>query len=175
MTSSRRRLVCVLLASLPAGLPLLILGGQLVPARKHRPRPPAATKPLMQVRLLPSTGEPSAPAVRKPTSQPVAAQPMPAASPDGQAAYLPAAMLSEWPRPLGEPPLLLLDAAPEIIEGVLLINEHGEVDQVWLPDDPLPEQPRRQLQSQLRALRFAPGRLYGRPVRSRLRIALRIG
>lgn len=62
--------------------------------------------------------------------------------------------------------------APVFIEAVLLINEQGQVDQLSLPDEGMSDAQRRQLQAQFRALRFTPGQLFGRPVRSRLRIEL---
>lgn len=120
-----------------------------------------------------------------------AAPAVPAASPGAgieasdAPAYLPASQLTEWPRqrttdsPLAEDEGKIDDVSmsaawqmPKTVEAVLMIDEHGEVNRVQLKGDALEPPERQWLDQRLRAMRFVPGYLYGRPVRSRLAIEL---
>ena len=100
-------------------------------------------------------------------------------------AYLPVSQLTEWPRQRAdiEPRINDEDAgddmslpaawrSPKVVEAVLMIDEHGEVNHVQLHDDALTLPVRQGLDRRLRSVRFVPGRLFGRPVRSRLTIEL---
>lgn len=116
---------------------------------------------------------------------------LPAASPgegieaSDAPAYLPASQLTEWPRqratdlPLADDEGKIDDVSmsaawrmPKTVEAVLMIDEHGEVNRVQLKGDALEPPERQWLDQRLRAMRFVPGYLYGRPVRSRLAIEL---
>lgn len=100
-------------------------------------------------------------------------------------AYLPASQLTEWPRqratdsPLADDegkiddvPMSAAWHMPKTVEAVLMIDEHGAVNRVQLKGDALEPPERQWLDQRLRAMRFVPGYLYGRPVRSRLAIEL---
>lgn len=176
MKSTSRRWLCAVLAWLPACLPLILFGQYVrLPGNAHAGPDTAVVVSPIQVRLLPTPDERPA-AVSRAQDQQLA---LPAATAVAAtvADYLPVASLSEWPRPLGTPDAFWLagDGPSTIIESVLLINEHGDVDQVAFLNDVLSVPERRQLEAQLRTLRFSPGKLFGRPVRSRLRIELRLG
>ncbi len=98
-----------------------------------------------------------------------------AASDEG-AAYLPAAQLTERPQLLRDiaPDWPAQDRLPQRMVCTLLVSEHGDVDRV-LCDEPVVSPATLQaVGERFRAARFAPGRLYGRPVRSALRIELRL-
>lgn len=100
-------------------------------------------------------------------------------------AFLPVSQLTEWPRPLADarPPPGDDDGAadepapaagdgPIRLIAVVMIDERGKVDDVQLDEHALVPALRPWLERRLRALRFAPGRLFGRPVRSRLAVEL---
>ena len=100
-------------------------------------------------------------------------------------AYLPVAQLTEWPRQRAriEPDagdddvpddVSIPDVwrSPTVVEAVLMIDEQGEVNHVQLYGDALALPVRQGLDRRLRAMRFVPGRLFGRPVRSRLTVEL---
>lgn len=98
------------------------------------------------------------------------------------AAYLPVSQLTEWPRqhpqvaPADDdgagPPLPATWGQAITMVAVLMIDEQGEVRHVQLDDDAIERPVRRWLEHRLMTLRFDPGRLYGRPVRSRLALEL---
>ncbi len=194
MTGRRRTAVCGVLALLPAGL---TLGALLRPALQV----PADTRhpDVMLVRVMPGPGhltkrtdprktidaaQPSVPNSGKHADQnrEQADTQAPAADNEAIGGYLPVSRLTEWPR-LDEhapspspavPPIGPHADGPRLFDAVLLINEHGDVDQVALPEPSLSAAQQRQLQEYFLALRFVPGRLFGRPVRSRLRIEIRL-
>lgn len=94
--------------------------------------------------------------------------------------YLPASQLTEWPRQQpqvapadgDEAPLLASWGQAIAVVAVLMIDEQGEVRHVQLDDDAIELPVRQWLEHRLMALRFVPGHLYGRPVRSRLVLEL---
>ncbi len=95
---------------------------------------------------------------------------------DDVAAYLPAAQLTERPQLLRDIPRdwRAEDRLPQRMVCTLLVSEYGDVDRV-LCDEPVVALATLQaVGERFRAARFAPGRLYGRPVRSALRIELRL-
>ncbi len=100
---------------------------------------------------------------------------MPTISEGDDGGYLPASQLTERPQVLRDivpdwtqPPM------PQPVTGVLMINEFGDVDRVVLADAMLTPVQQDALRSQLAAARFAPGKLYGRPVKTALRIEIRL-
>lgn len=100
---------------------------------------------------------------------------MPAISEADGDAYLPASQLTERPQVLRDivsdwtqPPMT------QPVTGVLMINEFGDVDRVVLTDATLTPVQQDALRSQLAGARFAPGKLYGRPVKTALRIEVRL-
>jgi hypothetical protein len=98
------------------------------------------------------------------------------ATADEGAAYLPAAQLTERPQLLQDiaPDWRAQDRLPQRMVCTLLVSEYGDVDRV-LCDEPVVSPATLQaVGERFRAARFAPGRLYGRPVRSALRIELRL-
>lgn len=111
---------------------------------------------------------------------------LPAAAPQREsfdaAAYLPASQLTEWPRqhpqvaPTDDdgdgPPRPATWGQAITVVAVLMIDEQGEVRHVQLDDDAIERPLRHWLEHRLMALRFVPGRLYGRPVGSRLALEL---
>lgn len=89
--------------------------------------------------------------------------------------YVPAAHLHERPAALDE--IADDDTQPtplQPIECVLLISEHGAVDDVLFPHAALTPEQLQRWRNRLTAIRFSPGRLYGRAVRAALRLELRI-
>ncbi len=96
-----------------------------------------------------------------------------AASGDGgTVAYLPVAQLTERPQVLQDIPSewTLHDLSPQRISCVLLISEYGDVDRVLFDAPSLTLQQRQALRERFQVARFVPGKLYGRSVRSALRI-----
>ncbi len=197
--SVARRALCGTLALLMGGAPFWMLVNAGRPATRHALA--AADRSIFTVALLepalPHTAfeaaqpaEMNFTAAEDQTSRRDAATP--AVSTHGalhevvheviQEAYLPASQLTAWPQQLpqassasDEDDSLSLPASwadLKTVVAVLMIDEQGEVRQVQLDDEAL-EQPLRQLLAQrLMALRFVPGKLYGRPVRSRLALEL---
>lgn len=93
--------------------------------------------------------------------------------PDG---YLPASVLTERPQVLRDiepewhfPGVLL----PNLV-ALLLINEYGDVDRVLLDQASLSPMLEEDLRLRFLAMRFTPGRLHDRPVKSALRIEIRL-
>ncbi len=100
-----------------------------------------------------------------------------AADPAGEgAAYLPAAQLTERPQLLQDiaPDWHAPQRLPQRMVCTLLVSEYGDVDRVLCDDPALAPASLQAVGERFRAARFAPGRLYGRPVRSTLRIELRL-
>ena len=101
--------------------------------------------------------------------------------------YMPAAALSERPVLLqdiddlidlatvghDEPVLPVLPVLTEVT-GVLLINEYGKVDRLQFETGALTRYLEVMLAQRFAAARFIPGKIDGKPVRSALRIALRL-
>ncbi len=94
---------------------------------------------------------------------------------DEGVAYLPAAQLTERPQPLQDiaPDWAEPGAIPPPLNGILLINEYGDVDRVLLDERGLTSAQQWILRERFLAARFVPGKLYGRPVRTALRIEIR--
>ncbi len=90
--------------------------------------------------------------------------------------YLPASLLTERPQVVRDidPEWRLPGIALPVLACTLLINEYGDVDQV-LPEgvslSPMLEQ---DVRTRFMAARFSPGKLHGRPVRTALRIEIRL-
>lgn len=178
MTRGSRQLVCLLLSPMVAALTLL----PWLPATTPEGAGPADPS-VVRVRLVHSPAASVMPAIdpaqprrsnsagdkdqtgRRPRQRQVA-------MPDG---YLPLSRLTEWPVALNDlaPDFddSTRDGGVQLLEAVLLINEFGGVDRVLLSDAGWAQQA---LLDHLRRLRFAPGRLFGRPVKSALRIELRL-
>ncbi len=72
---------------------------------------------------------------------------------------------AEWRMPGVELPVLV---------ALLLINEYGDVDSVVLERASLLSMLEEDIRSRFLAMRFTPGRLHGRPVKSALRIEIRL-
>lgn len=99
-------------------------------------------------------------------------------------AYVPAAELSERPLLLQDIDALLdLPSAgiavPDTLSvqqgtGILLINERGGVDRVQFESTAFPRYLEVMLTQRFAEARFLPGKIDGKPVRSALRIALRL-
>lgn len=110
----------------------------------------------------------------------MAAAPLPTAdasdaSAHETAGYVPAALLSERPHALPE---IVYDGLQPMlsqpIECVLLISEHGDVDRVLFNHAALTPLQQQTLRDHLGTIRFTPGRLYGRAVKTAWRIELRL-
>ncbi len=94
---------------------------------------------------------------------------------DDLSAYLPAPQLTERPR-------LLHDAAsswtllpvPLETDCLLLINEYGDVDRVLFDRTALTPAQQQALHERLMPLHFMPGSLFGRKVKTALRISVRV-
>lgn len=192
-----RRALCGTLALLMAGLPFWRLLGSA-----WRPAAPgviaAADLPVITVDLvtpdLPRTAlEPAqppamnfAPAEDQTSRRDAAAPAVSALAARREAvdevAYLPVSQLTAWPRqqPQASPaadegdelPLPAAWGSTKTVVAVLMIDEQGEVRHVQLDDEALEPPLRQWLAHRLRALRFVPGLLYGRPVGSRLALEL---
>jgi hypothetical protein len=94
---------------------------------------------------------------------------------DDSTAYLPASQLTERPQSLHgiAPDWTEPGRIPPLISGVLLINEYGDVDRVLLDERGLTPVQQQLLRERFGRARFVPGKLYGRPVRTALRIEVR--
>lgn len=90
--------------------------------------------------------------------------------------YLPASLLSERPRVLQDidPDWHLDGLSLPAVECVLLINEYGDVDRVLISGSALSPMLAEDVRARFLAARFSPGRLYGRAVKSALRIEVRL-
>lgn len=127
--------------------------------------------------------EQAAPAESRERWSPLASSPqdaeanrdMPAISEADNDGYLPASQLTERPQVLRDiAPDWTQPPMPQPVTGVLMINEFGDVDRVVLNDATLTPVQQDALRSQLAGARFAPGKLYGRPVKTALRIEVRL-
>ncbi len=190
-----RRLVCLLLSPVPPVLLLAVLsplsvlrieGGSGVdaatrvtlasPAQTTEPMVPGeATEPMRPSRRTSASELPDPPAV---------SQSLPASAAtdnendtiqrDGDH-YLPAAQLTERPQ-------VLRDIAsewtqqplPQPVECVLLISEFGDIDRIVINSSALTSAQLQALRERLLAARFVPGKLYGRPVKTALRIEVQL-
>ena len=102
-----------------------------------------------------------------------------------RAEYLPASQLTERPQVLIDIDPELSDRfkfiPPQSLDLALLISEYGDVDRVLIlpPTEtmagPLPALLLKERVQQFLAARFLPGRLYGQPVRSALKIRVSLG
>lgn len=136
----------------------------------------------VQASEAPEASEASEASAAAPPAEPVVNALSPAHETLDETAYLPASQLTEWPRPHPQPSPagddernVLLSTAwgnTRTMVALLMIDEQGEVRQVQLADDSLDRPLRQWLERRVMAMRFLPGRLYGRPVRSRLTLEL---
>jgi hypothetical protein len=94
----------------------------------------------------------------------------------GSDAYLPAFKLTEKPQ-------VVVDIDAEwrlpgvdlpVLVALLLINEYGDVDRVELNQASLLSMLEEDIRSRFLAMKFTPGSLHGRPVKSALRIEIRL-
>lgn len=92
------------------------------------------------------------------------------------AGYLPASLLSERPQVLQDidPDWHFDGLSLPVVECVLLINEYGDVDRVLISGSALSPMLAEDVRARFLAARFSPGRLHGRPVKSALRIEVRL-
>ncbi len=171
-----RTIACLLLSLLPPALLLVVL------LLAGKPRVMAGGMSGSVARAIAVTLHVAAGPGRKQALRPVpqtmatATDPVRAAGVDDGAAYLPAARLTERPQLLQDiaPDWRAEDSLPQRMACTLLVSEYGDVDRV-LCDDPVAAPAALQaVGERFRAARFAPGRLYGRPVPSALRIELRL-
>ena len=90
--------------------------------------------------------------------------------------YVPAYRLTERPQ-------VLIDIDPDwrfpgitlpVFSALLLINEYGDVDKVILEPQRLLPMVEEDIRSRFLIMRFVPGILHGRPVKSALRIEVRL-
>lgn len=85
--------------------------------------------------------------------------------------YLPPSQLTERPQRLSDPgPIWTRAPLQHRVDGVLLINEYGDVDQVIIVSSSVTPAQRQALRELLLLARFTPGRLYGRAVKTALKI-----
>ncbi len=71
---------------------------------------------------------------------------------------------------------LLVPGAPEQVAVLrLLISEYGDVDQTLIEDTVLPLEAEEILSATFKKVKFHPGEINGRVVRSQIRIAIRLG
>lgn len=173
-----RTIACLLLSLLPPALLLVVL------LLASQPRVMAggmsgsvARAIAVTVTLHVAAGPGRKQALRPvPQTMATATDPVPVAGVDDGEAYLPAARLTERPQLLQDiaPDWRAEDSLPQRMACTLLVSEYGDVDRV-LCDDPVAAPAALQVVGErFRAARFAPGRLYGRAVRSALRIELRL-
>lgn len=167
-----RAAACLLLSMLPAMLQIKILmqGSPVLPL--------AARGEVVLVTLLsppPALAAPAADAVATPGQDHVLA-----GRGEGED-YLPVARLTERPQAMSIPEVApasvqplesFLQPAGQTFTCLLLISEQGDIDRVLFDAAGPTMTPAQQQawQQSLRMLRFTPGRLYGRPVKSALRI-----
>ncbi len=181
MNAGSQRLACLLLSVMVTGLTLV----PWLPAmRSERAEP--ANPSVIRVALLPEPATSALPVLDPaqsslPNSTGHTNQTdRPPGPLDEADAYLPLSRLTEWPVANGDTDAELAivsdgsgqGSAVQWLEAVLLINEFGDIDRVLLPDADSSQQ--AILTEHLRRLRFAPGRLFGQPVKSALRIELRL-
>ena len=90
--------------------------------------------------------------------------------------YLPASQLSERPQVLQDidSEWRLPGVQLPVLVGLLLINEYGDVDRVLLRERRLSPMLEEDIRSRFLAMRFSPGRLHQRPVKTALRIEVRL-
>jgi len=132
-------------------------------------------EPMRPNRRTPASALPDPPAVPPSLPASVATDNESSAHQRDSAHYLPAAQLTERPQVLRDiapewtqPPL------PQSVECVLLINEFGDVDRVVIDSTALTVAQGQTLRERLLAARFVPGKLYGRPVKTALRIEVQL-
>ncbi len=186
-----RRAVCLLLSPVPPVLllaalsPLSVLrtggGGGVdnatmvtleLPVQNTVPvapgEPTAPTRPMWRT---PASELPDLPAVPPLLPASAAADNDNGAHQHDGAHYLPAALLTERPQVQRDiEPEWTQQALPQPVECVLLISEFGDVDRVVINSSALTSMQRQALRERLLAARFVPGKLYGRPVKTALRI-----
>lgn len=94
----------------------------------------------------------------------------------GFAAYIPASQLTERPQVIHDiDSEWHLPGVPlPMLAAVLLINEYGDVDRIVLDQRSLSPMLETDLRTRFMAMRFSPGRLRGQPVKSALRIEIRL-
>lgn len=71
--------------------------------------------------------------------------------------------------------LYLPQGLPEPAKVVLLINEHGSIDQVVVLNNVLPVQARNEIINVFSKIKFRPGRISGKPVKVQLQIEIGLG
>lgn len=136
--------------------------------------PPEAPAPLNAPGISPAVQAPTTPsaAVRAAPSEPPAEAPheVTVATTDGGVEYLPSAMLSEVPfpeRPLSIPyPLDSPELGRFSTVLALFIDESGSVRRVRLDGPPLPPALDAAARAAFMGVRWKPGELTGRPVKS---------
>ena len=174
--SVRRAFPCAWLALLLSGALFAML---LAPA----PRWQGAAQRTIAVSLL-AGGQPSAsdPSQKSEPGAPLEADPTTGVIDEGTAAvagidgYLPASLLTERPQVVRDidPEWRLPGIALPVLACTLLINEYGDVDQVLPEGVSLSPTLEQEVRTRFMAARFSPGKLHGRPVRTALRIEIRL-
>lgn len=88
--------------------------------------------------------------------------------------YLPVAQLTERPQLVRDisAEWAQHDLSPQRIVCMLLISEYGDIDRLQFDAPSLTATQQQALRERFQAARFVPGKLYGRPVRSALRIEI---
>ncbi len=180
-----RTIACLLLSPL---LPVLLLA-VLLPAGTPRGMPGCRSAGHVNAMIVtlsaPDGGEAIAGDARRPAVAPT--QAVDAASDplrtggigdgeDEDGVYLPVTQMTERPQLLQDivPDWHAQDRRPQRMACTLLVSEYGDVDRVLCDDPVIAPAMLQAVGERFRAARFAPGRLYGRPVRSALRIELRL-
>lgn len=99
-----------------------------------------------------------------------------AVSMPGIDSYLPVSQLTERPQLLRD-----IDAqwhlpgvSLPVVVATLLISEYGDIDRIELHGPSLSPMLEQDLRARFAAVRFTPGKLHGKPVRSALRIEIRL-
>ena len=124
----------------------------------------------------PQLAEPAAPAKADPLIGDGAQRDRAAAVAGAITAYLPASQLTERPQVLRDidSEWRLPGVRLPVLACTLLISEYGDVDNVLLDEQPLAPMLEEDIRARFLAARFSPGKLHGKPVRSALRIEVRL-
>ncbi len=145
-------------------------------AKDHASDPRAAVEPAWSM-LNPATGPDrdngvNANAANASTTNASTAHENAANEADHAPGYLPVAQLTEWPQLVRDIPAEWAqhDLSPQRIVCMLLISEYGDIDRLLFDAPSLTATQQQALRERFQAARFVPGKLYGRPVRSALRI-----